>query len=292
MASAHLSLVAYHTSSHYLQSLQPPAQRFLPPASTQSCSLAQSTDKASQQIAAFNGIFLNDFSTSVTSTVLSGGRSYRPIAVFRNLSAPGYQIDDMTQLTSCCASDSGFTDYGLVVRGGISFTGNAYIYGSGNATVDLPSCKVGKASDSAFEFDSSATSYKAASQYLTALRPDLRIGSSNILASIGLQADPKYHVVTMGSCNGPFFGCLGAPFTTTSGIAASDARNQLTDLSALDRLSNAQGLLSGLSPYIGLNSSGLQWPTDATFVINVSCPKSAIDGLKCCIPNLLNSRFL
>ncbi|GAB5589778.1 hypothetical protein Unana1_04678 [Umbelopsis nana] len=181
----------------------------------------------------------------------------------------------MTQLTSCCASDSGFTDYGLVVRGGIAFTGNAkvkgnaYIYGFGNATVDLPSCKVGQASDSAFEFDSSATSYKAASQYLTTLRPHLRISSSNVLASIGLQADPKYHVVTLSSCNGPFVGCPGAPFTTTSAIAASDARNLLTDLSALDRLSNAQGLLSGLSFYIGLNSSGLQWPTDATFVINV-----------------------
>jgi choice-of-anchor A domain-containing protein len=213
----------------------------------------------SQQICAFNGIFLNDFTTSVTSLLYSGGKSYGPIAVFRNLYAPGYQVSEKSGLTTCATTDPGFSDYGLVVQGNIEATGypsvrgNTYLYGTGSVTLEIPTCKFRNTTSSAFDFATSATKYKATSLYLANLRPDLNLDSNNVLSSIGAQADPSYHVITLNSCNGPLVGCSGSLFGN----------------SGTSNYSSAGGLISQLFNYTGLSSSGIQWPRHVTLVINV-----------------------
>jgi choice-of-anchor A domain-containing protein len=223
------------------------------------CDLIDSPYKAIQQLGSFNGIFLNDFTSSLTAFLFGSAGSYGPIAVGNNLYAPGYLIAQKTNLTTCTAISSGFAQYGLAVGGSIlangspKVTGNVYVNLTGTATLALPSCSNKKLNDSQqFDFADAKISYPQASAYLSKLLPNLRMNSTFALSSVGTQADPQYNVITLNTCNGPIFGCFGASFT-----------GNLTSL-----LSSA-GIITNLSGYQGL-TAGTKWPTGSTLVINVN----------------------
>jgi choice-of-anchor A domain-containing protein len=224
------------------------------------CALAAASDKPSQQLAAFNGIFLNDFTTSLTSLLFSKGQSYGPIAVRRDLYAPGYQVSEKSNLTQCVTAPTGFQDYGLVVGGNIAYAGtpsvrgDANIVGSGSANIEDSTCKLEPSSSNTFDFTNATTSYRALSQYLARLHPDLKMDTTKVLSSIGTQADPQYHILTLNSCNGPYLGCFGTSF-------GGDNTNLL---------SYAPYLISQFGQYDGLATNSSKWPTDATLVINAS----------------------
>ncbi|KAI9280144.1 hypothetical protein BC943DRAFT_340283 [Umbelopsis sp. AD052] len=229
------------------------------PSVTQACDLSKSIDLPSLQLSAFNGIFLNDFTSSITANLFGTSGSYGPIAVGNNLYAPGYLIAEKTNLTSCTPNASGFSQYGLAVGGSIinggtpKVTGNVYVAGTGTATLQLPSCSVRKLIDSQqFDFAAAKISYLQASEHLAKLVPNLRLDISFSLSSLGTQADPQYNVITLNTCNGPILGCFGASFT-----------GNLTGL-----LSTA-GVITNLSGYKG-PTAGTKWPSGATLVINFS----------------------
>ncbi|KAG2185400.1 hypothetical protein INT44_002191 [Umbelopsis vinacea] len=228
------------------------------PSVTQACDLSKSIDLPSLQLSAFNGIFLNDFTSSITANLFGTSGSYGPIAVGNNLYAPGYLIAEKTNLTACTPNASGFSQYGLAVGGSIinggtpKVTGNVYVSGTGTATLQLPSCSVRKLIDSQqFDFAAAKTSYLQASEHLAKLVPNLRLDISFSLSSLGTQADPQYNVITLNTCNGPILGCFGASFT-----------GNLTGL-----LSTA-GVITNVSGYKG-PTAGTKWPSGATLVINV-----------------------
>jgi hypothetical protein len=245
----------------------------VPPISTLNCSLLSATDLPRQQLAAFNGIFFKDFITTTSKTLAAGGKSYGPIAVLRNVNAPGYHFSEQSNLTACVASDLGFEDYGLIVQGNITSTlnptvrGNAYLYGDGQVTPEGTSCTSKNGAQSTF--DTNVTNpYQYISYYLSTLKPNLRIQTYNILSSIGPQSDPAYNVITLDTCRGVGGGCPDVPFNTevTSNVYAHPQALAAN----ISLLSDGRGLISQYYGYTGLSSSGIGWPTGATLVINVN----------------------
>jgi hypothetical protein len=217
---------------------------------------------------------LNDFITNIVPIGAAGGKSYGPIAVLGNVNAPGYHFSEQSNLTACSASDSGFTDYGLIVQGSLinsilksTVRGNAYLYGAGNVNLEGTSCTAKPGADSTFDLRG-GDAYEYASYYLSTLQPNLRIDDINILSSVGPKANPAYNVITLNSCRGIGGGCPDVPFIAQ---VLSDDRNHPQNLAVnISLLSDARGLLSQAYRYHGLDSPGIQWPKDATLVINVS----------------------
>ena len=242
---------------------------------TQDCNLSKATDLPSLQLAAFNGIILKDFITTILDTVATGGKSYGRIAILGNAIAPNYHFSEQSNLTACSAGDIGFEDYGLVLQGDSTsivkpfVRGNAYLSGSGSVTIEGTNCAIEPGSKSIFDANA-VYAYESGSYYLATLRPDLKLVNLNTLESVGPQANPAYHVITLNSCDGVIVGCVDVPFDVNVG-AFIDAGIHLPNLAAnISLLSDARGLLSIDFNYEGLSSSGIQWPKDATLVINVS----------------------
>ncbi|KAG2185401.1 hypothetical protein INT44_002192 [Umbelopsis vinacea] len=249
------------------------------PSVTLGCDLSKASDLPSLQLAAFNGIILNDFVTTTALTVAQGGKSYGPMAVLGNVIAPNYHFSEQSNLTACSASHLGFEDYGLVVKGNTSPTpkafvrGNAYLSGSGSVTVEGTSCTTKSGSSSIFD-PNAADAYKSGSNYLATLRPDLKLENINVLSSVGPQANPAYHVITLNSCSGITIGCVDVPYLVDGLL---DVGTHPPNLAAnISLLSDARGLLGKIFNYEGLSSSGIQWPKDATLVINVPILETTI----------------
>lgn len=242
----------------------------------QDCSLSKATDLPSLQLAAFNGIFLKNFYTS-EALIVTDGKSYGPIAILGDMYAPNYHFAEQRPLSQCSAMPVGFEDYGLVLQGNSLSTvkpfirGNAYLSGSGSVIIVGRACAVKPGSQSIFD-DNAVDAYKSGSYYLATLRPDLKLENLNVLKSVGPQANLSYHVITLNSCGGVAVGCVDVPFDVNAGINAGiNVGIHLPNLAAnISLLSDARGLLSLDFPYVGLSDSGIQWPKDATLVINVS----------------------
>jgi choice-of-anchor A domain-containing protein len=225
---------------------------------TQVCNISTAIDLPTLQLSAFNGIFLNDFTSSLTAFLFGSAGSYGPIAVGNNLYAPGYLIAEKTNLTACTASASGFAQYGLAVGGSIlangrpTVTGNVYVNLTGTAALTLSSCSNKKLNDSQqFDFAAAKMSYLKTSEYFAKLLPNLRMNSTFALSSVGTQANALYNVITLNTCDGPILGCFGASFTGN-----------------LTSLLSSTGIITNLSGYQG-PTAGTKWPTGSTLVINV-----------------------
>lgn len=218
---------------------------------------------------------MNDFITTTELTIATGGKSYGPIAVLGNAIAPNYHFSEQSNLTVCSAGHVGFEDYGLVLQGNSTSTikpfvrGNAYLSGSGSVTIEGTTCATEPGSKSIFDANA-VHAYESGSHYLARLQPDLKLVNLNTLESVGPQANPAYHVITLNSCGGVIAGCVDVPFDVSVG-AVINAGIHLPNLAAnISLLSDARGLLSIDFNFEGLSVSGIQWPKDATLVINVS----------------------
>ncbi|KAI8145887.1 hypothetical protein BJV82DRAFT_666444 [Fennellomyces sp. T-0311] len=138
---------------------------------------------------------------------------------------------------STCTNTSDINSYGFLHTGGPLSYGPNFEYVYGNILVDNPdtvvdlategdNCGTFSASESVVNFDNAFFGLLYSSNFLSKLKPDLKLTNGNTIGSIRDQENPHYQVLTLNTCTPPVD---PGDTTTCSGLSY----DQLSDPSAI-----------------------------------------------------------